>query len=571
MPVGPDPPPHEDAAKSSRRRGTGAALGILLVAAATVRLVSLLSWSQLPWSQHPEVDAALYHEAGRAMARGDLLLSAEALHLNPGYPYFVGAVYALLGDGLMGLGIVQLLLGVGTVGLLWELGRMMFGPRWAFLPATVAAFYAPLIFYEGTRLAATLATFLFTLLLLLAVRFVRAPREGSHPSRVETGAERSWRWIASRGPGLGAVFGLAVIVRPNALALIPLLVYAVVVAVRERRRQLVLGLTVTAAALLMIAPIMARNVMLGEGSILLSSNGGINFFIGNGPDANGTFNLPSDLAAAGRLQSQWVTFERMAEDDVGHPLSAAAVDRYWLGRALRHISAHPLEWGALMVNKVWLFFNGRQLSNVFDYEFIGQVNDLLRRPLFQWSLVAPFALVGTLLLAFSGSRLGRCVALFNASACVGVVMFFVVARFRVPVTAGMLLAATATLRGFVRCFQTRDFGRLGALAGAVGLGVALTWPAPVTKRFDEQYYRMGALWHELDRHHAAESAYRSALQRNSDHLRAHYNLATLYDGAMYDRTKARRHWRRVYELADAEPRLRNIARDRLETLAAELP
>src|SRR5262245_11087668 len=76
-------------------------LGILLMVALAVRLAVIFSLADLPWFQQPNADSALYDEMGRAFAAGDMLIGHEPLRLSPGYPFFVGAVYRLLGDGAL--------------------------------------------------------------------------------------------------------------------------------------------------------------------------------------------------------------------------------------------------------------------------------------------------------------------------------------------------------------------------------------------------------------------------------------------------------------------------------------
>ncbi len=203
----------------------------VLLLAALVRLAVLYGASALPFFTHHRLDALVYHQAGSAIAAGDWALGDGVLHMSPGYAYFVGAVYAVLGSGPWPLRLVQLALGVATVGLVYGSAKILLDRKWAIAAALVAALYGPIAFYETNLLSASLAAFLYALLLWLALRAMKR-------NTVAT-------WALA-----GIVWGTASIVRPTALLFAAPLLLGLWLATRGRtlHRRLALGGALGAAA-----------------------------------------------------------------------------------------------------------------------------------------------------------------------------------------------------------------------------------------------------------------------------------------------------------------------------------
>ena len=59
---------------------------------------------------------------------------------------------------------------------------------------------------------------------------------------------------------------------------------------------------------------LARNWTVSGEPILISTNGGINFFIGNNPTADGTFRIPSDSGLVDRAEGLFITGRDVAQE-----------------------------------------------------------------------------------------------------------------------------------------------------------------------------------------------------------------------------------------------------------------
>jgi tetratricopeptide (TPR) repeat protein len=357
---------------------------------------------------------------------------------------------------------------------------------------------------------------------------------------------RGLSWAA-----IGLVWGACVLLRPNALFLAIPLAW---LAWRQRTGRSWRGLAHLAAfavaMALVVIPITARNLVVTGEPVLLSANGGLNVHIGNRPGASGTFEVPPALAeAAADPDQQFAEFRQVAESDTGKELGPAATDLYWYERTWALIAQDPLGWLATLGEKLHLFFNGRELSNVYDYEFARKVNDVLAQPLVQLAWFAPLALLGTLLLLRRNDPRLRWIAGFNLTMALAVVVFFVVARYRLPAIGGFMLAATAAARELVSMARERRWRSAAATGLALLACAAFTYPVSVNKSFGDEYFKLGAKWHEQQLFHQAENAYQAAIRHNPDHLRSHHNLAVLYGGTLLDPEDARHHWKQVERIA----------------------
>ncbi|HJZ85276.1 MAG TPA: glycosyltransferase family 39 protein [Polyangia bacterium] len=503
------------------------ALGVVLAVAAAVRVAALACDARLPLFSHYRLDSLFYDRLARALAAGDLGLGGQPFHLSPLYTCLLGVVYFGFGSGPWPIRIVQLLIGLGTVALIYQLARMLFGESWALACGLAAALYGPLIFYDGQLLSDGLATFLHALVLLGVVRVLAQP------------TRRTWLL-------LGLFWGLCAVTRASALVLPVWL--AIFWAPFRPRWQSALLLAGGVAAV--ILPVALRNRLAAGELIPITDSGGLNFYIGNGPGANGTFRVPPELPGAVNADEQFKLFRAAAEKASGRPLLARQVDAFWTRRALASIAAAPAHWLRIEAEKVWLFWNAREIPNSEDYSFMRRLNPVLALPLVQAAWILPLALVGTLALLASRRPAERYLGLTNLVICLSIAAFFMLARYRLVAVPSLLLAAVACLERLRAAWAARAWRRLALGGAALVPACALALAPKLPKPLDDEYFKLGYAYHVQAQPEAAERAYRQALSLNPDHISAHKNLGVLYQGRG-DRTRARVEWSTVARLAQA--------------------
>src|SRR5262249_37432770 len=286
--------------------------------------------------------------------------------------------------------------------LIYGTARRLWDERIALACGLLAALYGPFVFYESQLMVATLSTFLHAWLLYAVVGLLVLPDR------------RRRHWLVTR-----LVWGPCAVTRASALIL-PVGVAVLFAPFRPRWQSAAMLL---AGLCLAIAPVALRNRLVAHESVLITDSGGLNFYLGNGPGAIGTFRIPPELPGATSAQEQFKAFRAAAEQATGRSLSSREVDAFWTARTWAAIAAAPARWLRLLVEKIWLFWNARELPNTEDYAFARELNPVLALPLVQASFLLPPALIGTLLLLLSRRREQEYVGLTNLVLCLSVALF----------------------------------------------------------------------------------------------------------------------------------------------------
>ena len=281
---------------------------VWIALATLVGFVLRVVWAY--WVHRPPAglyDPARYVGYARGIAHGKgyvELFGQPTSYYPPGYPWFLGIVAWLArpftDDVALVGGLVQAVLGALTATLGAYVARRLSGARAAVAAAVVLALYPNLVFHSGAILGETLYDFLFVA--FLAVVFRRPWADG---------------FTARRGLFAGLLLGLAVMVRPISLAIVPVVLacwwwqarrthavpgtvdpddlgsdgVAAPSGVRVARTTGFLrpGVLLVVGVVACIVPWTVRNEIRLHHLVLISNNTGDNFCIGHGPGATGAF------------------------------------------------------------------------------------------------------------------------------------------------------------------------------------------------------------------------------------------------------------------------------------------
>lgn len=433
--------------------------GLLLVGLVSLaaHVIYLVDARHDPTFDRPVLDAQTYDQEARAIAAGHPD-AREPFWQPPLYPYWLGFVYAVTADSIRTARFLQALLGVLTCLLTAALARRLFGEGVGILAGLLAALYGPLIFYDTQLLPAGLGTLLVLTAFLLLLRAVERPVPAN--------------WF-----GCGLVTGLAALTVGNALALVvPAAIWLVVgparLGLRGERREIVgRGRRWFALAVLLagvaagIAPAALRNFLVSREFVPISTNAGINLYIGNNPDAWRTM--------AVRPGYDWVELTRLPTRNGATTPSAA--NAWFVKEVVRYATADPAGFLRGLLVKAGLLLNAREIPRNTDIyvhaSFSPWLHALTWRAgsfAFPFGIVGPLALLGLLTgcrrraggrraparppaaaTAAPGGPVaspaaGRCLAaafllLYGAS----IVLFFVASRYRVVLTPFLALFAAA--------------------------------------------------------------------------------------------------------------------------------
>lgn len=400
------------------------------------------------------LDSAAYVRLAQRAAAGDWALGPDVYFVSPLYIYFLAFLFRVFGPSLLVPKLVQIVLGaVGTVLVGLTARRLFARESVAVLATALHGLTGAVVFHEVLLLQSALDPFLTALALFLLVSAC---------------AGRGFLPFA----GAGASAGLLVANRPNAL--LPFVVVGLVWLLVRRTRRAGLELaTLALGAALVLAPFALRNRLVAGEWVLLSSHGGLNFYIGNNPEADGTYRAVPEVTPA--IEGQAQDARRVAERAAGRTLSAREVSGHFYDRAFAWIRSAPLAAGTLFLRKVAYVVNAADAPLNYSYAYYARDEPTLLRFL----LVGPWMLLpfGALGLFVRPPAVDRVVittwGAFIPAYALSVAVFFVSARYRLPLMVPLCVTAAAALDRLVGWARLRRWRPLsGALLGLAGLSGA---------------------------------------------------------------------------------------------------
>ncbi len=478
----------------------------LLSATAALRLAPLLAVRDAPFVGQLALDSQEYDRWARVIAAGDWLGSAPFFQA-PLYPYIVAVVYRLFAPAPLAVYLLQIAVAVVGCWALVRAAEALAGPRAAGATGFLFALYTPFWFYDAQLMKESFAVSAVCLLLMLVLK--------------ARSSDRLSPWFA-----VGLVCAFLALLRENMLLVVPFLLWLTwrektgkewMSAVR-RCGLLLLGLA------LPLSVVASRNAALGGGFLPTTSQGGVNFWIGNNPLADGTYRplvpgqqVPGYERAGARI---------LAEQAVGHPLAAGEVSGYWFRRALSWARAEPGAFVRLQFAKLGLYWDGYEWPDAVDYYWMKTQSRPLALPLLEWSAAALLALWG-LLLERRRLAVWAPVLAFELGWMLSVVAFFVFSRYRLPAVPGLLLLAAIPLARAAEAFSLGERRK----SGAMWAGVAILWLVPhvpgYAARTDLVEFNLGRLAEERGDRAEAAAHYERTLAADPKNLSATLNLGTL--------------------------------------------
>ncbi len=483
---------------------------IIFIVALGVRLLHLFQIESIPLFYHLASDGRSYDEWAQRIAGGDWW-GGEVFYQAPLYPYFLGLLQFIMGRDLWSIRVVQVILGAASCVFLYWAGKSFFSRGAGIAAGFMLALYAPAIFFDALIQKTVLDIVLISLLLLLVGSTMRNPASG--------------RWVV-----IGAVLGLLGLSRENAL------VWAFVIAIwvwfyfsaHPSRTRLRWAMFFAAGVMLVLLPVGLRNLSIGGELTLTTSQLGPNFFIGNNPDADGSYAPLLPGRGDPKFERQDAT--QLAEQAVGRKLSPGEVSRYWLGRAGDYIIGRPLEWLGLTVKKWLMVWNFRELEDADDYYLYQRFSPLLDAlaTFSHFGLLVPFAAMGCFLTWREWRKIWVLHALILSMAA-SVALFYVFGRYRLPLIPPLMLLAGAGAMEIIALCRSRSIGRCAAALGMlIVVGAIVNWP--VTGKSGPSsagYNNLGNAFGKQQAFAAAKESYEQALALQPDYGVAYFNLGNL--------------------------------------------
>lgn len=343
---------------AGRKETTGPRDGALLFLLALA--AGFLNWRFLsadPFLSYPVIDAAEYLAEARAIVQGLPYWRAAPIH-GPVYPLFLVPFVALFRLPLTPIFLAQILLTGGAALFVRGAGVRLGGRRLGNVAGVLVALAPPLLYFQVQALPVILQVFLHAALLRLLVG--RAP--GERRSLILAGLLGGLSYLTHPGSGL-ALLALAVFL---------------LVKVRPIPSGGLFALTLALA----LVPVSLLNLRAGEGPLPMTGNAGLNLYVGNGPDSDGTPHV--------RPGYEWERLTSM-------PLLAgkegsAEESRFFARKTAEAWREDPARFLGRLAAKALLFPSGHRIDASHDAAYFARRSPLLRFFFLDAGILVPLAL-----------------------------------------------------------------------------------------------------------------------------------------------------------------------------------
>jgi len=412
----------------------------LFIISFIIRLLYIFEIQGEPFVEHLFSDPLIYDNWGWQLADKGGWIGSDVFFMAPLYPYFLGFIYLVFGHSILIVQLVQVLVSSLSVVFIYLIGRNFHSKEVGIISAVIAVFYSTFIFYTAAILSETLQVFVLTVLIYAISNY--------------SDKNDKFDWL-----GVGLLVGIAALLRANILLFILFVLIWFLLKIRSNRkfknyalRSMFLFLIGTAIPIL---PITIRNFIVADDFVLLTSNGGINFYIGNNERSPGVFITPVEFNYYDDMAGQ-----KFAQQKLGYKISASEASSFWYGEGLSFLTSNPGKGIGLLLKKSFLFFGEGEnaQSAIMDQDYFTQnYSNILKLPLFGFYFISLFGIFG-LVLAFKKKRNEQQLlySLFLAY-FLGTILFFVNGRFRLGITPLFIVFASYGIYMIVEKLKEGNF------------------------------------------------------------------------------------------------------------------
>lgn len=456
-------------------------------------------------------DAFFFNNWAQAIASGDWLGGEEVFFIGPLYAYFLGIIYRLIGPHLTVVRFVHIGLEVGSALFIYGFARRALGERAAKVAGAIWALYLPAIFFSSFVLPVSLDVFLITGSFYLLAR----------------GVEGRWGNFA----GAGALLGLAILDRTNLLVFVAAAVPLFLIYVKRLGWRRIGAYFAPIAVIVLVVTL--RNGVVGGDFVPISSQGGLNFYLGNSPGATGVYWNLGEVYQGRPAELNKDLATLLAEEYGGREMKPSEVSRWWLSEGLTWLRRYPADAARLYWRKLRFLFNDYEVSLNVDFYFMKFISPLHRVQVPWFGFVLPFGVIG-LAVGWRGSGFARTAgALFVITYALSVLVFFISARYRLPMVPMLITFAGAGLVRWYDLWRRWRWRPAAALtAAAVALGALVMWPPPDIRRdnaFGQTYYRYGKYYFDEGECEMAVSYLKKATELTPEMYQGFIMLGVTYE------------------------------------------
>ncbi len=480
-----------------------------------------------PYGNDLPLDCLIHHDWAVKLAGGQWLHD-DVFFRAPLYPYFLGLIYTLFNNSQEAAKLIQMLLGCFSCLLTYHIAKKVFNRKAALIALILSSFYGMFIYFENELLIVSLIIFLDLMGLLFLIRAT----ESSKPRD----------WFLS-----GLFLGLSAIARPNILIFVGCVPFWIYFTFRRKAafpRMCLYAVALAIGCIIPILPVTIHNYIVGKDIVLIASQGGLNFYIGNNPESDGrTAVLP------GTRDTWWGGYEdqiNAAKRGLNNPnAKPSEISHYWYAQGYSFILNNPTAFLRLMLKKLYFFWNAHEIGNNRGIQFVTRYSRIFTYFTFKFWLVCPLAFAGAYLALRQKLRVSL-LLLFILSYTVSIIMFFVCARYRMPVIPLLIIFASYAVHEWLRNLLSdghmKVLVRQPVLRISLGIflvvGVMIS-PITVAKgNLTQGYFNEGEAYRMKHDFYNAIKCYEKAKNEDPGYVSPYINMANVYLDSLNDHKAA---------------------------------
>lgn len=518
-------------------------LGVVLGIALILRVIFIIQLGNSELGKIFPLDTRFYRDLALSLSRGGDFPSG-AITFNPLYPILLSLIFRVFGPAINAVRVIQLLMGLATIFIIYITGNNLekinerdgkkIGPV-GITAAVMATFYPHFMLYEVSLLATTVVTFLLvSSLALITTLYRRYQMWNARPTGFSVANNHSGNGeMASRRDYLtdihvvllGLCMGAGALSRPNFFFLIIPFVILWLIFICPRRWKGIkhAAIYILCTFLFLLPPIIYNASETGQ-FIPVTAHGGINFYVGNGPEAKPVFSPPKGMRPSMKGLIEDSRLE--ASQQLGRKVSVARASKYWYSETFEYISSNPVKWLKLVGMKLILFWNSLEVSDVVDIELYRTKCPVLKIASLSMAVISPLALVGLVILW--GKRAGKLMVLFVGGAMLSVMLFYVNSRYRVPSVPVLILSASCSLWWAWGGIRGRKWIKLGLMVvSIIAMVVFVSGRKYYVVNRSSVYTNLGNYYGSHERLEEAEKAFARAYRMSPDDVETRINYAKI--------------------------------------------
>jgi len=479
-------------------------LYFILACALFLRLGHWLDVHHDPFFSQLIMDSQEYDRWAIEIASGHWL-GSQIFFQAPLYPYLMAVAYKVFGHYLDIIYLFQILAAVAGCYALYRAGRKIAGDKVGLAAAALAAAYSIFIFYDVQVLKESLAVTLVSFLLW-------ALAEARH-------RERLGLWLIA-----GFLCGLLSLLRENMLIVVIFLLFLTYRKQQGLSSAIKKGGIFLLGVIIVLLPVAVRNWKVGGLFLPTTFQGGVNFYIGNNPQANGSYQpiVPGkQIPAYERTEPI-----RIAEEEMGKSLSPMEVSNFWLKKSLAWAKSQPLDFIELQLKKLLMFWSWYEWPDAVDYYYVRKTSLVLKLPLAEFGGVFILAMLGIWLARRQLSKLIS-IWLFILAWMVSTVIFFLFSRYRLPCLPAIIILAAFSLAYLWEAWEKRKWQTGSVLSLLLAFSLVFPHCLGFQPQLDLVHYNLALVYEHQGQIDKAAAHYQQAAALNPNDFLSRINLGNL--------------------------------------------